>query len=95
MRILTFFLKDDAKDSYEEQIIPVIGSFPLAASFSYVIHSHLQRFLADNILREAIEEIIPANKVQERTRLRSPRVFLKLHAFVATSFVLESLSMRT
>lgn len=57
VRILKFFLKEYSKDEYEAQVNPRTASDLLSATWSYFIHSILQSFMEDVILREAMKEV--------------------------------------
>lgn len=58
--ILAYFIKNDNRDAYEAHVNPGTDSSPLAEKWLHVIH--LQRFLADAILREAMKSVTIAKQ---------------------------------
>lgn len=59
VRVLAYFLKDDAKDTYQQQTSPGtnIPGRELEASWPFVINALLRRFLSDDVLQEAYDGV--------------------------------------
>ncbi len=62
VRVLAFFLEGDAKDAYMAQMAPGTRSrgTPLSMTWPYVINMLLERFLSDDVLEEAHDEVTRA-----------------------------------
>lgn len=62
MSILAYFLSDDAKDAYKAEIVPGTRNHILETTWPYVMHALIRRFLTDDVLQTAHEEVIRATQ---------------------------------
>lgn len=62
VRVLAYFLADDAKDAYQSQMSP--GALDQGTAFSmswpYVVHMLIKRFLTDDVLQESYDGVTRA-----------------------------------
>lgn len=64
VRLLSYFLVGSAKDTYSEQASPgtTARDAPLRASWPFVVHALLARFLSDDVLQDAHERVTLARQ---------------------------------
>ena len=94
VRLLAFYLSEDAKSVYEAQVNPGTASRTamLNATWPYVINAMIRRFLTEEVLQEAFDEVDRAKQLDTEDEMQFAQRMLEnsrkcCHVFTPSELV--------